>query len=264
MAARPRLTALLAAVSISFSGVLYLYSNTSPETAAVFRCLYGLPVLVAVALLERRRGAVISRRALTLSVIAGVLFAGDLVFWHHAVDKVGAGLATVLGNSQVVIVALGTWLLFRERPPTRTLAALPIVMFGVILIAGLITNQAYGVDPVLGAVFGFVAALTYSGYLMIMRRVDRPAGTAGPVAISTAMTAVVCAMAGTALGTLDLVPTFPNHFWLILLGLSAQAAGYLLISYSLPRLPAVVTSIILLAQPVIGRASCRERVSECV
>ena len=54
VAARPRLTTLLGAISISFSGVLYLYSGTSPETAAVFRCLYGLPILIAVALVERR------------------------------------------------------------------------------------------------------------------------------------------------------------------------------------------------------------------
>ena len=38
----------------------------------------------------------------------------------------------------------------------------------------------------------------------------------------------------------------------MLLGVSAQAVGYLFISYSLPRLPAVVTSIILLAQPVMS------------
>jgi drug/metabolite transporter (DMT)-like permease len=250
--ARPRLTALLAAISISFSGVLYLYSNTPPETAAVFRCLYALPILVSVAFIERRRGARISRRALYVSLFAGVLFAGDLVFWHHAVDHVGAGLATVLGNLQVVIVAFGTWMLFGERPPNRTLGAIPIVLFGVVLIAGVFTNQAYGVDPVLGILFAFIAAVTYAGYLMIMRRVDRSAGTAGPVAIATAATAVVSAMAGVAVGTLDMVPTLPSAFWLILLGVSAQAIGYLLISYSLPRLPAVTTSIILLAQPVIA------------
>ena len=39
--------------------------------------------------------------------------------------------------------------------------------------------------------------------------------------------------------------------WLALLGLTSQSLGYLLISLSLPRLPAVVTSIILLAQPVV-------------
>ncbi len=252
VAARPRLTALLGAVFISFSGVLYLYSDASPETASLFRCLYGLPVLVVVALLERRSGASLSRRGLLLSVVAGVLFAGDLIFWHHTVDYVGAGLATVVGNLQVVIVAFGTWMLFGERPATRTLLAMPIVLGGIVLIAGLITNQAYGADPVLGVALGIVAALTYSGYLMIMRGVNRGAGTAMPVAISTASTAVVSLVVGAAIGTLDLMPSWPSHLWLVLLGLSAQAAGYLFISYSLPRLPAATTSIILLAQPVIA------------
>lgn len=44
----------------------------------------------------------------------------------------------------------------------------------------------------------------------------------------------------------------PAHLWLVLLGVSAQSAGYLFISLSLPRLPSVVTSIILLAQPVLA------------
>jgi drug/metabolite transporter (DMT)-like permease len=58
--------------------------------------------------------------------------------------------------------------------------------------------------------------------------------------------------AGLGLGTLDLVPSWPAHLWLVLLGVSAQSAGYLFISLSLPRLPAVVVSIILLAQPVLA------------
>ena len=251
VAARPRLTALLGAISISFSGVLYLYSDTSPETASVFRCLYGLPILVAVAWLDRGSTR-LRRRSVIFSVFAGVLFAGDLVFWHHAVDHIGAGLATVLGNLQVVIVAFGTWMLFSERPSNRTLAAIPIVLLGAVLIAGLISNQAYGADPILGVAFALVATIAYAAYLMIMRRVNRSAGTAAPVAISTAVTAGVSALAGASLGTLDLAPSLASHFWLLLLGVSAQAAGYLFISYSLPRLPAAVTSIILLAQPVIA------------
>jgi drug/metabolite transporter (DMT)-like permease len=263
VAARPRLTALLGAVSISFSGVLYLYSHASPETASVFRCLYGLPILVAVAVLEERGRprSRMSGRTVLLCVVAGILFAGDLVFWHHAVDHIGAGLATVLGNLQIVIVTFGTWILFGERPAMRTLLAIPILMFGVVLIAGLISHQAYGADPVLGVAFGFVAALAYGGYLILMRRLNRRR-VAAPVAISTAATAVASAIAGLAVGSLDLVPSFPSHFWLILLGISAQAAGYLFISYSLPRLPAAVTSIILLAQPVIAVLTAIVLVSE--
>jgi drug/metabolite transporter (DMT)-like permease len=70
------------------------------------------------------------------------------------------------------------------------------------------------------------------------------------VAIATASTAVTALIVGLVVGDLDLTPAGRSLAWLAILGLSSQSAGYLLISLSLPRLPAVVTSIILLAQPV--------------
>ena len=105
----------LGGVSIAFSGVLYRLAEVSPETASFFRCIYGLPILLAVTYFERKRSGPLPRRGVLLAAFAGVLFAGDLIFWHHAVDAVGAGLATVLGNMQVVIVAIAAWILFGER-----------------------------------------------------------------------------------------------------------------------------------------------------
>ena len=75
VAARPRLTALLGAISISLSGVLYILSGTSPETASFFRCLYGLPVLAFAALAERRSAGPLPRRGVVLAAFAGLLFA---------------------------------------------------------------------------------------------------------------------------------------------------------------------------------------------
>jgi drug/metabolite transporter (DMT)-like permease len=164
---------------------------------------------------------------------------------------VGAGLATVLGNLQVVIVGVAAWLIFGERPSTRSLLAVPLVLFGIVLISGVLTQNSYGADPALGAVMGIIAAFAYAFYLLVIRQIGRRrAGE--PVAISTTATAAVCLDAGAGLGTLDLVPTWPAHLWLVLLALSAQSLGYLLIGLSLPRLPSVVTSIILLAQPVLS------------
>ena len=53
-------------------------------------------------------------------------------------------------------------------------------------------------------------------------------------------------------GDLDLTPGPPSIFWLVMLGVTSQSAGYLLISVSLPRLPAIITSVILLCQPVMS------------
>jgi drug/metabolite transporter (DMT)-like permease len=251
LTAHPRMTVLFGAFSISFSGVLYRLSETTPETATFFRCLYGLPILVVAAYLERRERGPLSRNGVVLAAFAGVLFAGDLIFWHHAIDAVGAGLATVLGNLQVVVVGVAAWLLFGERPSGRALAALPVVLIGVALIAGILGGDNYGADPMLGVVLGVLTALSYGGYLIVIRHVGRRRA-AEPVAISTASTAAIALAVGLALGTLDLTPGWPSTFWLILLGVSAQSAGYLFISLSLPRLPAVVSSIILLSQPVMS------------
>lgn len=251
IAARPRLAALLGALCIAFSGIFYKYSDVSPSTVTVFRCLYGLPILILVGMLERRRYGPMAGRTVALAVIAGVFFAGDLLTWHHAVDYVGAGLATVLGNMQVLVVGFVAWAVLGERPPRPVVAATPIVLLGAILISGVIGKGAYGANPPLGVAIGTATALFYAGYLLIIRRgthdIRRPAG---PVAIATASTMVVALIAGLIVGDLDLVPSWPSHFWLILVGLTSQSIGYLLISMSLPRLPAAIVSIILLAQPV--------------
>jgi len=251
MARRPGLAALAGALCIAFSGIFYRFAEVSPSTVTVFRCLYGLPVLVLVAWLERRRYGPLPTRAIRLAIIAGVFFAGDLLTWHHAVDAVGAGLATVLGNLQVLVVGFVAWTVLGERPPRPVLAAAPVVLLGAVLISGVVGTGTYGVNPPLGVGLGLITAFCYAGYLLVIRRgtndVRRPAG---PVAVSTASTLVVALIAGIAIGDLDPVPSWPSHGWLALLGLTSQSIGYLLISMSLPRLPAAVVSIILLAQPV--------------
>ncbi|HVM31104.1 MAG TPA: DMT family transporter [Candidatus Limnocylindrales bacterium] len=245
----PRLTALLAALFIAASGVIYRFADVTADTATFFRAFYGLPLLAAVALLEMRRSRPLSIKARLLSVVAGAFFALDLFFWHHAIDAVGAGMATVLGNLQVVIVAIAAWLIFGERPTRRTLAALPIILAGVVLIAGVIGAGTYGIDPPLGVLLGVLTAIAYAAYLLIIRPINRTR-TAEPVAIATASTAGVALALGLGTGQLNLIPSWPEHGWLVLLGVTAQSVAYLLISISLPRLPAVTTSIILLGQPV--------------
>jgi drug/metabolite transporter (DMT)-like permease len=61
---------------------------------------------------------------------------------------------------------------------------------------------------------------------------------------------VASALAGLVLGQITFLPSWPAHGWLVVLALSAQVVGYLLISVALPRLPSAVTSIVLMIQPV--------------
>ena len=56
---------------------------------------------------------------------------------------------------------------------------------------------------------------------------------------------------GLASGKLDLLPGIESQAWLVLLALTSQVLGWLLITVSLPRLPVVVTSLLLTLQPVV-------------
>src|SRR2546423_3154632 len=173
IAARPRLAALLGAMCIAFSGIFYRWAEVSPSTGTVFRALFGLPLLGLVAWLEHRRYGGLPARTVRLALFAGVFFAGDLLFWHHAIAYVGAGLATVLGNLQVLVVGVVAWLAFGERPSRNTFIALPVVLVGVALISGAIGGRAFGSNPGLGVAFGLATALCYGGYLLVIRRGGR-------------------------------------------------------------------------------------------
>jgi drug/metabolite transporter (DMT)-like permease len=248
---KPVLAVLVGAVAIAFSGILFRLSHVSASTGAFYRCALALPPLFVLARLEDRRYGKRERRAIVLGWAAGAFFAADLILWHNAIDLVGAGLATVLGNTQVVLVGVLAWVLLRERPHTSSLVAIPIVGFGVVLISGVVENGAYGSNPQLGAVYGVLTGIAYSGFLLTLREGSRDLRRpAGPLFTATLSSAVFCAAIGLVVGDLDLTPSVSASGWLVLYALSSQVLGWLLISASLPRLPAVVTSILLTLQPL--------------
>jgi drug/metabolite transporter (DMT)-like permease len=248
---RERQCALLGAVTIAFSAILVRLSHASPSTAAIWRCAYALPVLGLLALTEDRRFGRRSWRERRAGILAGVFFAVDILLWNHSIVDVGAGLSTVLGNIQVVLVPLVAWAVLAERPGARVLGALPIALLGVLLISGALDHEAFGRDPARGTLFGLGSGVMYVGFLLLLRHggadLRRPAG---PLFDATAVAVVLCVPAGLALGDADLVPSWPSAGWLITLALSSQVLGWLLIATSLPRLPAAMTSMLLAVQPV--------------
>ena len=247
------LAAAAGIISISFSAILMRLAAASPATAAFFRAAYALPLL-AIAWSASRRRDHRDRRARLTAFLAGMILAADLSLWQMSIDRIGAGLAVVLANVQVLLVGAVAWAIYRERPTTASLAVVPVVLTGVALISGLGRPDAYGSDPVMGVWFGLATALTYSAFLLLFRHSNRGhlAPPAGPLLDAT----VGAAVGGLALGMLDpgfsLAFSWPGHGWLICLGVVIQGTGWLFITYTLPRLPALETSVLLLMQPMLG------------
>ena len=248
----------LGAACISASAILIKLADTGPATAAFYRCFLALPILFALAVVERRRRGPRRLAAHLGAIAAGAFLAIDLVLWNHTIADVGAGIATLLGNLQVLFVALAAWVLLRERPGRRFLVALPVVMAGVVLVSGLAGAGAGDSHPLAGIVFGIGTSLSYAAFLLILRQTS--AGTphiAGPLAEVTTTAALGSLLLGLAFGGLQLDVPWASLRWLLLVAVTSQTVGWLLITSSLPRLPAAVSSLLLLLQPVaaIGLAA---------
>ena len=243
--------ALAGALTIAFSAILVHQADVHPATAAVYRCAYAVPVLGLLAWREQRRYGPRAAGQQRLALVAGLFFAADLIFWHQAIADVGAGLATVLGNLQVVIVPFVAWALLAEAPGRRILAALPLTMSGVVLISGALEDGAYGAHPARGVLFGALTGIAYAGFILVLRHgnedLRRPAG---PLFDATWVAAIASLAVALVLGVDDLAPAWPSAAWLLTLALTSQVLGWMLISVSLPRLPAALTSMILTVQPV--------------
>jgi drug/metabolite transporter (DMT)-like permease len=247
---RPLLLAGLGAASISASGVLIKLADTGPATAAFYRCLLALPVLIALAVLEQRKRGPRPAAARRGAFVAGLCLAVDLVLWNHAIADVGAGVATVLGNLQVLFVAFAAWALFGERPERRFLIFLPVVMAGVVLVSGMVGGDGGGTHPLAGIEYGLGTSVAYAVFLLILRRSSASTPhAAGPLAEVTAGAALGALVLGLVFGGLQLRIGWPSFGWLLLLALLSQTLGWLIITSSLPRLSAAIASLILLLQP---------------
>jgi drug/metabolite transporter (DMT)-like permease len=246
----PVLTAVLGAACISSSAILVTLAHTGDATTAFFRCALALPVLVPLAVLEQRR---LGQRPLARrrsAVIAGFFLAVDLVLWNHAIADVGAGVATVLGNLQVLFVAAFAWLVLRERPDRRYLLMLPVVLAGVVLVSGMLGGHGAGLHPAAGVGFGLATSAAYACFLLTLRATaGQTRHVAGQLADATVGAAIGSAVLGLLFGGFQVAIPWPAFGWLLMLAMLSGTAGWLLITSSLPRLAASMSSLLLLLQP---------------
>src|SRR5437660_1302512 len=155
------LFALAGILSISFSAIFVRLAAVSPVTATFFRALYALPLLVALWLPRRARDRR-SRRERAIAFVSGLVLAADLALWHESIALIGAGLATVIANVQVVFVAAAAWAIDGDRPTPRLGVVMAVVLGGVALTSGIASHAAYGTRPGAGAAVGVLAGVCYA------------------------------------------------------------------------------------------------------
>jgi drug/metabolite transporter (DMT)-like permease len=248
----PVTLAAIGALCLSASAILFTLAAVQPVAAAFYRCALPLPALAVLAFIEQRRRGPRPLVSRAWAALAGLFFAVNLVLWIHTIADLGAGAATVLGNLQVLFVAGLAWPILQERPDRRLVIGMPVVLLGVVLVSGMLGRNGAGTGehPLAGVLFGLGTSAAYACFLLIMRQTaSDERHVAGQLFDATAGAAGGALLLGLAVGGLDLAVSWRSLVWLLVLTLTSGIAGWLLITWSLARIPAALSALVLLLEP---------------
>jgi len=245
------LTVLVASAAVlGLAPILVRLTETGPAAAGFWRFAFALPWL---ALLTLRAGPAGERgpgRPSTLMALAALFFVLDLGFWHYSIAFTSVANATTLTNLTPVIVTAVAWLVFRERPRALFLLALAVALFGAwTMSAGADGRQ--GSNPRLGDLFAAVTALWYAGYFLTVKALRGRYAASRIMLWSTALGAPL--LLGLALILGEAVPPASAAGWAACAGLGlVHVAGQGGVAWALGRLPAALTAVTVLIQPVVA------------
>ena len=165
----PALMVVAGAACTSSSGMFIKLSEVGAGTAAFMRCALALAVLLPMAVAEYRRIGRRPLRLLALDVSAGVLLGLDYVCWVESIHDLGASIATLLLNVQLLVFPLLARVLTGVRLARHFWLTAPVLLLGLALAGGAIGEAEPGSDPASGVLYGTIAGVGFAGYLFLIR-----------------------------------------------------------------------------------------------
>ena len=232
---------------IGLAPILVRLADSGPAAVGFWRMIFALPLLAFIA---RRESGGVGPAGRVLG-LAGAAFALDLAFWHYGIALTSVAKATILSNLTPVIVTGVAWLVFREKIRPLFLAAVALAVGGACLMTLARDPGLPGANPALGDAFSAMTAVWYALYFLAVQRARRTRGAAQVMFWSSLTAAPLLLATSAALGE-PLLPATAGG-WAACVGLGVMhVTGQGSIAWALGRLPASVTSVVVLVQPVVA------------
>ncbi|MET0231850.1 MAG: DMT family transporter [Rhodanobacteraceae bacterium] len=245
---------ILGAAAISTTSLFVKVAHVGPTVSAFYRMAFGGAMLL-IGLVALGRWQRVTLRDIGWLMIPAVAFAADLMIWHRSILYVGPGLATLLGNFQVFLMALAGYLIYREKLGWNFLAGVALAFVGLYLLVGLDWSQV-GAQYRLGVVLGVATGFCYAIYMLSTRHAQRGGHvTLAPsqlLCVSTLLCAAVLLVASFVEGDSLVLPDAQSWSALLGLGFFGQVLGWVLLTRAMPQLPASLIGLLLLLQPALS------------
>ena len=231
------------------------YGGFGPASIGFYRILFALPLMWLVLWITPSKLDSLSKsqkRPIGLLALSGVFFAIDLVSWHWSIKYTSIANATLLANFAPLWVTLWARHLFGEKIHTRFFIALGIAIIGATILMR--TSFQLKPEQLLGDLLSLLTAISYGSYMLTVKKLRETCPPQQIMAWSGLFAVPIMFFAAMISGESMISPQLNG--WAILIGLAliSHFAGQSLIAYAFGHLPASLTSLNLLLQPVFAAA----------
>lgn len=245
---------LIGGCCIAFAPIFVRYSDTGPVASAFWRVALAVPMAWIWVLRSSPRMPPPRQQSgaqFRPILLAGLFFALDLGFWHWSIVWTTVANSTLLANLATIWVTVAGWLIWKQKVSRMFLVGMVTAIAGMFVLVG--PHFGLGGMRLAGDALAALTAIFYGSYMLAVKRArDAGAATAPLMAWSTTITAIVL-LPWAYLSPQPMLPASAAG-WLPLLGLAAvsQVMGQGLIAYAFAHLPASLSSVSLLIQPVVA------------
>ena len=238
-----------AALAMSISPILVRLADVGPFSSAFWRVFLALPILWLWMQQEERGGGRIRAARFPLAtVLAGLAFAGDLLFWHLAIVKTTVANATFFATMAPVWVVVFGWLILKRRPRPAVLIGLAICLTG----GTALIQRSLSIDPahLLGDGFGVVTGVFFGLYFLSVGAARETSGAGRVTFELTLITAAILFVVAIAVEGNPLPGSVAGWAVLLALAIVSHAGGQGLLSVALGRLSAAFSSLVLFIEAI--------------
>jgi drug/metabolite transporter (DMT)-like permease len=240
-------TAVLSTVVIwGFTNTLIKLSPLEPLTFALHRLWLGSLLLLGTLYAVGKR---LSWRTVRASAPGGVLLGIEIAFFFSAIKHTSIADVAVISALQPALVLVVAGRLFGERVGGRQVAWTAVSLVGVALVTlGSAGTPAWSLG---GDLFAVGSLFAWTAYFLVSKRVRAEVPALDYMAvvfiIATLVVAPLALASGQPLGGLRLA----DAAMLVVFVLGASG-GHLLLAWAHPSVDVSVSSLLMLAQPVVS------------
>ncbi len=236
-------------LALSLSAMFVRWANAPGPVTAFYRLFFSVFLLLPFFIRRTQTNPATKSRAIIFPLLAGIFTALDLALWTSSLSYTTASNATLLGNTAPLWVALGTWLILKQKLGASFWRGLAITMAGAALIMGtdFILHPRFGVGDLMATFTGFF----YGGYYLFTERSRVHFGPVSHVFFVGIGASITLFIVNNILRYP--LTGFDTRTWLVFLAsaLVSQVIGYMALAYALGHLPASIVAPTMVLQPVV-------------